>query len=214
MNPAPFVADAGVNAVLPAVPMGPSSARVGAAHLRMRLAEAHNASSGGLAVTASELGDHVQFMVACANENLPGAVVAGPGPPAWAAPLLNLPVQLAALQEHVGNMQEQLGNMQEQLGNMQEQVAALQRSMVVLDAKMVNGMIEEPDDAVVPVPNAAGEAIPAAFPATRRQLTAMTGANCNTLLNYYGLPTAGTVTARRRRLARHLSVHNVGVIDQ
>ncbi|XXQ38429.1 SAP domain-containing protein [Plasmodiophora brassicae] len=199
MNPAPIVADAGVNAILPAIPAAPPLQRVRAAHLRLRVAEARNASSGGLAVTTSELGDHVTFVVACANANIPGAVAAGAGPPAWAAPLLELPAQVAALQGQVAAVREQL--------------VAQNAAMQALDARILNGTVEAPDDMIVAVLNAAGDAVPAAFPATRRQLTALTGAHANGLLAYYGMPAGGTVAQRRRRLARRLGVRNVGIIQ-
>ncbi|XXQ38428.1 SAP domain-containing protein [Plasmodiophora brassicae] len=218
MNPAPIVADVGVNAILPAIPAAPPLQRVGAAHLRLRVAEVHNASSCGLAVTTSDLGDHVTFVVACDNANVPGAVV---GPPAWAAPLLELPAQVAALQGQVAALQGQVAALQGQVAALQGQVAALQgqvaalqgqvaalqgqvaavreqlvaqdAAMQALDARILNGTVEAPDDMIVAVVNAAGDAVPAAFPATRRQLTALTGAHANGLLAYYGMPAGGTV---------------------
>ncbi|XXQ38432.1 SAP domain-containing protein [Plasmodiophora brassicae] len=213
MNPAPIVADAGVNAILPAIPAAPPLQRVGAAQLRLRVAEAHNASSGGLAVTTSELGDHVTFVVACANANIPGAVAAGAGPPAWAAPLLELPAQVAALHGQVAALQGQVVAVQGQVAAVREQLVAQVAAMEALDARILNGTVEAPDDLIAAVANAAGDAVPAAFPATRRHLTVLTGAQANRLLAYYGMPAGGTVAQRRRRLARRLGVRNVGIIQ-
>ena len=60
--------------------------------------------------------------------------------------------------------------------------------------------------AIVPIPRVIDNQLPPNFPATRGAMRALTGAQADALLHFYGLPVNGTVTERRRRLAMYCHV--------
>lgn len=73
--------------------------------------------------------------------------------------------------------------------------------------KSMNRSAVQPQDELVPVVNAAGNAPPARnFPATLQHLVNLSAANSNALIAHYGLPGGGNVAARRRRIAAHIGI--------
>jgi len=54
--------------------------------------------------------------------------------------------------------------------------------------------------------------VPAAFPPTRDALNSLTVAECDTLLNYYGLqmPAGTLVAAKRKMLGRYIGTPAIG----
>ncbi|KAL2620837.1 hypothetical protein R1flu_001042 [Riccia fluitans] len=159
----------------------PPAERVAASFFRMISVFGYTAMPDGHA-TLAKFGDHVTFMVICANAHMQGT-------PAWADPLVE---GMVALQELPGQM------------------AALQTRMMALEARMANWIIELPHDELTPFQNQEGADIPAIFPSTRHHLSILTLLEVNELLEYYGLPRTGGEIDRRRRLMRHLGVRNLG----
>jgi hypothetical protein len=141
MNAAPAVANANANANAVMLPV---PAQAAASHPRVGQSVKRLRVAEQLEtnhITEHELGQ--QF--GCAVESALGMI---PGPaqgldaPAWAPPLLAMPAQMNTF-----NAQ-----------------------LITLRALQQNGLAEGPNDALVGVPNAAGQPISAVFPATRGQL--------------------------------------------
>ena len=181
----PGVANANANNILPAVAAVPPRLRAG--HAAKRLCTAAALAADG-AVTDAELGDQLVFAVDAASALIPGPNLGG-GPPAWAGPLLALPCAIAALTASY---------------------AALTASYAALIARLDNGLCEAADDPITPVLNAAGNPLPAGFPADRGAIDHMPGAALNNLLAYYGVAPAALLGARRRQLCQALGVRGIG----
>jgi hypothetical protein len=104
-------------------------------------------------VTYTELGDQLVFAVDAASALIPGTNLQG-GPPAWAGPLLGL----------------------------SGAIAAVTASHTALAARLANGLCEAADDLITAVPNAAGNPLPAGFPANRGAIDHMPAAALGNLL--------------------------------
>ena len=74
-------------------------------------------------------------------------------------------------------------------------------------ARSFNASATLPEHALTPVPNAAGAAPPATFPAYIRELyDDLTEADVNELLAFYGLDSEGTLSEKLNRFAQHIGI--------
>lgn len=105
-------------------------------------------------------------------------------------------------------LQQSMGQLQQQFQQSQEQVLTMLTESMIESAKARNAHASEAHHALVPVRNAAGQVPPEELhpPKTMGELMNLRGRRLDLLLGHYGEDTAGTLAARRRRLARCLGV--------
>eukprot|EP01033_Poteriospumella_lacustris_P020248 gene20248-14805_t len=80
-----------------------------------------------------------------------------------------------------------------------------------MHARHTNHFAEQPSDTIAPLPvlpqpGVQDPPLPACFPATRQQLMDLTSPDVNTLLEYYGEPTNGTLNNRRAQFMAFLGM--------
>lgn len=98
------------------------------------------------------------------------------------------------MQQFQQNITDQLTQFHQ---NTTDQLVLIQQEI----AKSRNSSVVRPGDALVSLPNQNGHNPPAFFPRNLKELRALSGTNCNTLLAFYELQAQGGVESRRLALA-------------
>lgn len=83
-------------------------------------------------------------------------------------------------------------------------IAPLNAAIASLNARLQNLSVTAEDDALAPIPTAAGVPPPGVFPASLSDLFQMGGANLGAIEAFYGLGGGGTVSQRRQRIKRFI----------
>ncbi|GES97940.1 hypothetical protein GLOIN_2v1485812 [Rhizophagus clarus] len=120
--------------------------------------------------------------------------------------LANLQTTVTALQTSVTNLQAGVTTLQTGQATFQ---ATLQQNLTTLDmrnyARTLNSRIFSDMDAIVLLPDLQNQ-YPANFPANVQQIRALNVQAMDTLLNFYGLATNGTLNNKRKRLSEYLGI--------
>jgi hypothetical protein len=93
--------------------------------------------------------------------------------------------------------------------NVNSRFAMLELQVANLNARAANDGVSESSDVIAPLRNDDGDLPPLGMPTTVAQLCALTGDGLTPLLVFYGLPVAGRVHQKKKRLARYLGVRTV-----
>ena len=192
----PNLANPNANAVLPPgnVPGPPGFGRVGRAAKRANTAVGMRVPL----VTNVEIGQQVVSMVEESLAVLPGAPAAG------------IPAAVAAR----GAALAALVGVPAALAANTAALAANTAALAALAAKFANSLAVDEADLLTPVADALGAPVPVIFPATRGAFHALSAANCDVLLAYYGapIPPAAILVRPRRALLRpHLGLTRVHI---
>lgn len=113
------------------------------------------------------------------------------------------PVSVAMLQNSMAALQNSMNALQNNM------TAAMNRLELNMIARMANQHALEPYSPLRPLSNpscampAVGPAV-GEFPPTRSSLKQMNTARVDAMLNFYGLPVAGTLTDKRASLMQHI----------
>jgi len=166
-------------------------------------------------VTNVEIGQQVVSMVEESLAVLPGAPAAGI-PAAVAArgaalaALVGVPAALAANTAALAA----LAGLPAAVAANTAALAANTAAQAALAAKFANSLAVDEADLLTPVADALGAPVPVIFPATRGAFHALSAANCDVLLAYYGapIPPAAILVRPRRALLRpHLGLTRVHI---
>ncbi|KAI9775724.1 MAG: hypothetical protein M1839_000926 [Geoglossum umbratile] len=112
--------------------------------------------------------------------------------------------EVGALRGEVGVLQGDVGNLQVQVGNMHREMRAEKRNSIV---RLANTRVKDLGASIEPLLGEDGQAIQD-FPQTTQALRNLGDERLNEILQRLGLPTAGTLAAKRDRLQMH-----AGAID-
>jgi hypothetical protein len=98
-----------------------------------------------------------------------------------------------------------------QFAQIHTQFAQMNAHLAQLNVRRANRFAELPGDTIVPLPvlpqpGVPEPPLPACFPATRHQLMDLPSPDVNTLLEYYGQVTSGSLSKRRAQLVAFLGM--------
>jgi hypothetical protein len=98
-----------------------------------------------------------------------------------------------------------------QFAQVYAQLAQINAQLAQINARHINGFAEYLTHTIVPLPvlpqpGVPEPPLPACFPATRQQLMDLSSPDVNTLLEYYGQATNGSLSKRRAQLVAFLGM--------